>query len=237
MLNPRFVSSVEQSRVLPLQIAGFIPKHLFSGDVQSPVFGDKVLLIENKRVYQLLEDMKTGQLMKQMRKLVDSCDYPMLILEGSWMHNGAPDYILNAFPYSWTQAWNELQTIQDMGVRLQITTGEKHTIARIIEICEYYSKPEHPSALREVAGDKHIAALDLIEGVGTKMAIKLLAYFGSLSSIARAPTASLQDVGDVGPKLARKIYEFFHEEYRAPITREAQAELDKIALFGKPDSS
>lgn len=216
MLDPRFVDTKEQSRVFPLQIAGFVPKHLDSGDVYFTVFGGKTGGIENKRVYQLLEDMKTGQLIKQMRRLVEYYDYPILGVEGSWMHNGTPDYILSAYPYSWSQAWNELQTIQDMGVRLQITTGEKHTITRIIEVCEYYSKPEHPSALREVAGDKRVMVLDLIDGVGSKMALKLLLYFGSLSAIARAPTASLQDVADVGPKLARRIYEFFHEEYKPP---------------------
>ena len=212
-MDPRFVDYREEKggRLLPLQMAGFQRKLLHSGDAQFPVYGDKVALVENKLVYQVLGDMASGQLMKQMRIMKESCDYPILLVEGRWAHKGSPGYQLLDHPnYTWEQAWNELHRIQQMGIYYEPTTSLEHTCARIIQLAELYSKPAPESAVRGIPGDPRLIGLKVgIHGIGDKLGAELLKD-RTLANIATMSPEQLQDIPGVGPKLARRIWEYFN---------------------------
>ena len=210
MLSPKYVDTREApERRIPLERAGFGLRALPTGDVQFPESGGATVLLENKKVGQLLEDMATGQLVRQCQRMVETSPYSTLMVEGHWRQaNG----VLLERRYSWEAAWNQLQTVQDLGVRVQLTTGPEHTVTRILELAEYYGKGVHESALRHPSGDKRLAALSLIFGVGTKLGRQLLAHFGSLGAIARATPEELEAVEGIGPKVSMRVAAFWAEE-------------------------
>lgn len=207
MLSPRYIDTREApERRVPLERGGFMPRALSYGDVQFPAQGGGTVLVENKKVVQLLEDMSSGQLVRQIRGLVENADWPLLLVEGPWRQQGGK---LLDHNYSWEQAWNQMQTLQDMGCRLQLSTSPEHTVQRIFELADYYAKDFHPSALRRPAGDLRAAALSLIPGIGAKYASTLMEHFGSLGALAQATQEQLEAVDGVGPVLARRVLNFW----------------------------
>lgn len=208
MLEPRFVDTREPpARRLALQRAGFHVQTLDAGDIAFPEHSGEVVLVEHKTVSKLLEDMSSGVLLRQCRRISESTPYPILLIEGRWQQEGGK---LLATSYTWQQAWNELQTLQDMGMRVQLATSPEHTLARILELAEYYAKPYHGSAKRGQAGDQRLAALNQIYGVGTAKGQALLTGFGSLAAIAEQNQMELSKVLGIGPVLALRIWQFFH---------------------------
>ena len=132
--------------------------------------------------------------------------WPVLLVEGKWQQSNGT---LLGTRFTWEQAWNQMQTLQDMGARVQLTTGPEHTVQRILELAEYYSKEYHPSATRAPAGDARIAALSLVSGVDRVKAQSLLAHFNYLSNIAAALPLELEEAKGIGPVLSQRIYQFF----------------------------
>ena len=211
MLSPRYVDSREAAwRLHPLERAGFQRKQLVTGDVSFPEFTGEVVLVENKTVGGLLSDMTSGILLRQMRRMCEETRWPILLVEGRWQQSNG--VLLNT-QYTWEQAWNQLQTLQDMGARLQLTTSPEHTVQRILELAEYYAKEYHPSATRQPAGDTRIAVLSLIHGIDRVKAQALIDRFESLLHIADVLPAELEEVKGIGPVLSQRIYQFFtHKE-------------------------
>ena len=207
MLSPRYIDSREAAwRLKPLERAGFQPKQLITGDVAFPEFGGETVLIENKTVSGLLSDMTSGVLVRQMRRMCEETRWPVLLVEGKWQQSGGT---LLGTHFTWQQAWNQMQTLQDMGARVQLTTGPEHTVQRILELAEYYSKEYHPSAARGPAGDARIAALSLVYGVDKVKAQSLLTHFRSLLHIANALPVELEEAKGIGPVLSERIFQFF----------------------------
>ena len=65
-----------------------------------------------------------------------------------------------------------------------------------------------------------------IRMVGERTAQFLAEHFGSMEAIANASAEELQDVGEVGPKIAESIAEFFSN----PANREVGERLEKAGL-------
>jgi len=120
--------------------------------------------------------------------------------------------------WTWEQVWNQLQTLQDMGMRMQLTTSEQHTIQRLFELELYYQKEQHPSALRGVSGDTFITTLTLIPGIGEDKAKAIKDEFGCLGALAGLSfrptdfTFRMQKVKGVGQALEQRIRNFFWEQ-------------------------
>lgn len=210
MLEPRYVDSRETlTRRNFLKRAGFIQKQLDAGDVAFPEYSGEIVLIEHKPVSKYLEDMANGVLVSQARRLAEQSPFPIIMLEGRWVQS---DGILLGSRYTWEQAWNQMQSLQDIGLRIQMTTSEEHSLRRILELADYYGDAAyHPSVSRHPAGNLQVAALALIYGVDRAKAEALLQYFGSLADIATATPGELTDAPGIGPVLSSRVAEFFSD--------------------------
>jgi excinuclease ABC subunit C len=60
--------------------------------------------------------------------------------------------------------------------------------------------------------EKLRSELELIPGIGEKRKTELLRRFGSVSRLREASLEELSEVEGLGPEMARRIYEFFHEK-------------------------
>ena len=192
--------------MVPLERAGFQKRQLTAGDVQFPEFTGEIVLIEHKTVAKLLDDMASGVLVRQLRRMCEETRWPILLIEGRWQQS---EGVLLNTQYTWEGAWNQLMTLQDMGVRLQLATGPEHAVQRVLELAEYYAKDYHPSAARAPAGDLRIAALSLVHGIDRVKAGALLGHFNNLVHIAEAAPLELEEVAGIGPVLSGRIHKFF----------------------------
>ena len=135
----------------------------------------------------------------------------MLMVEGHWTREPKTGNLVGSGgrTISWEALWNELQSLQDLGMRLQLTTSPEHTISRILELAEYYGKGFHASVQRQVSGDIRVAVLSLIEGMGVKRSTSLLEALPTLEQVAVASVEQILAVDGFGPVQARRIYEFW----------------------------
>ena len=215
-IKAKFVDSREPETIRqPFLRAGWIIKSLDTGDFQ---FADSVgepVIIERKTISQFLTDLQSGQLQRQCRRLVEATIFPILILEGHWTQ--IDSYLLNT-RFTWEQAWNTLQSLQDIGCRLQLTTSLTHTIKRVFELVDYYAKDYHHSVSRHPSGDMRIATLSLIHGIDTMKAKAILRAYPSLYYVAGATPAKLEaNCASIGAKLSERIYRFFHQQGNPPL--------------------
>ena len=207
MLNPRYIDDREhESRRIPLERAGFLCKRLPSGDVQWPVAGSKLALLENKKLGQFLQNFASGVLTDQCQRLREGCDIPILMIEGHWRHQGGK---LLDTQYTWEQTWNQLQSLQDLGLRIQLSTDPQHTVERILSLAEYYSHGVHDSVDRVSGGSPEIAVLCRIPGVGPKRAEAILEWAGDLRTVATSTTEALMEVPGIGYHRAVAIHNFW----------------------------
>ena len=207
MLEPRYVDNREPGeRKAALVRAGFIPVTLESGDVAFPEAGGSTVLIEHKTVSLLLANMADGVMTRQARRLCEATPFPILLIEGAWQHSNGS---LLGSGYTWEQVWNYLQTLQDWGLRLQLSTGPQHTLERIFSLAEYYAQEIHHSAERHPSGDLWVTALSLVYGIERKKSEALLEAFGTLEAIVDATPTQLTDAKGIGPILAQRIHSFW----------------------------
>ena len=134
------------------------------------------------------------------------------MVEGHWIRNA--DGTLYDSGYTWEQAWNQLQTLQDMGCRLQLTTSIPHTVDRLFQLEAYYKEEKHDSAFRMVSGNPYIVALSLIDGINEGKAKEFELMFPTLQSITLASMEDLQQVKGIGEALAKRVWLFFRMNWR-----------------------
>ena len=211
MLEPRYVDTREQSRIQPLVVAGFKPQRLDSADVCFPETGGETVGIEHKTTAALVNDIMTGRLTSQCRRVVEQYHFPLLMIEGHWSRDQRTGQLVGTEgrKTTWEALWNELQSLQDLGMRIQLTTSPEHTIARILELAEYYAKGSHTSVQRQVAGDIRIAVLSLINGMAEKRSQKLLETLPTLEKVVYASVDELMAVDGFGPVQAKRIHDFW----------------------------
>jgi len=203
------VDSREPSGITePLIRAGWSRQALPSGDFQFYDSVGEVVLVERKTVKQFLTDLSSGQLHRQARLLTEATEFPVLLVEGHWAQSNG--YLADGY-HTWEQAWNALQSLQDIGCRLQLTSSLDHTIERIFQLVEYYGKEYHASIARHPAGDLRISVLSNIHGIDKAKAKAVIEAYPTLREIAVAGVEELMKVAGVGPKLAQRIYQFWNE--------------------------
>lgn len=201
----------DKRRLEPLRRGGWQITALRYGDYEIQDAVGKVALIEHKTIAKMVADMRSGTLVRQCRGIIEHSDFPILMVEGHWIQQEGS--ILGS-GITWEQAWNQLQTIQDMGCRLQLTSSMAHSIERLFEIELYYKKEKHDSALRQVSGDPYIVALSLIDGINEGKAKALEQAFPIIQQIGNMSADDLNAVPGIGEVLANRIWRFFRTDWR-----------------------
>lgn len=215
MLLPRYIDGRgerQEDYVLPLERAGFERKRLAAGDVQFPEAGGRAVLIEIKKVKQFLDDMASGQLVRQCIRMREEADYTILLLEGAFQVVRGE---LIGTPYTWNHAWDQLLSCQELGVMVERTVDTNQTVERILHLAERYAKETHSAGQvdRHPSGNPAISVLSHIHGVGGVTAKALLMAYGSLARIAVLTEEELQRVDGIGPKTAQRMVSFFRKEW------------------------
>jgi len=145
----------------------------------------------------------------RFQRLISAYDIPIALIEGAMMRT--PEDIMVQAKITWSRVWNLLQSFEDMGLRIQLTTSQSHTVERLSQLYSYYQSPEHRSPLpRKFSTDPRILALSLIPGVSRSTSALLLERYKTLEELCRVSIEELQGITGIGPRKARDIYNFFH---------------------------
>ena len=216
MLSPRFVDTRGHTELqVALERAGFGRKALPAGDVQFPEAGGGSVLIEYKDVYQVLEDMASGQLVKQCRRMIENAEYALLMV-------GGPFELVRgqlAGKYTWDHLWDQLLSCQEYGVMLERCVDRAQAIQRILHLAERYAHETHSAGQhdRHPSGNPAVSVLSHVFSVGSGTAHKLLnARDGTLLDIAQTSLDGLQEIDGIGPKTAKRLFEFWRKDFRQP---------------------
>lgn len=195
--------------ITPFTRAGWSLQSLKFGDYQFTEAGGRSVLIEDKPVGKLLSDMTSGILQRQIKGLVEASPFPILLVRGQWSkdRNG---HLLGS-NFTWENIWNQLQSLQDIGCRIQLATGIDHAVQRIFELQQYYAKGFHPSVGRHGSGDHRIAVLAMVDGIEEAKAKVILEKYPTLADIATLDNLALEKIPGVGPVLARRIWDFWRK--------------------------
>jgi DNA ligase (NAD+) len=124
-------------------------------------------------------------------------------------------------------ASRKVMNIEGLGEALVdqlLSNGLVHNIADLYSLeedallqLERMGKKSAENVLREIAASKKLGLERVIFGLGIRMvgertAEFLAEHFGSLDSLMQASEEELEEVNEVGPRIARSIREFFAEE-------------------------
>lgn len=206
-MKPKVDSREPPEITEPFVRAGWDKTALPCGDFQFEGVGEAVILVERKTISQYLTDMHSGQLVRQVVRLKEAADFPWLLLEGP-INRYADDTIDGRA--TWEQVFNQLATLQEMGLMWERTASLAHTTTRVFQLEERYRVKEyHPSAERHPSGDERVGVLCRIYGVGPASAQVILGLYPTLLEVANASVPQLMECPGVGPKLARRVYEYF----------------------------
>jgi len=134
-----------------------------------------------------------------------------------------------------------VMNIDGMGEALVTQLAEKGLVKNVADIykltkadllsLERFADKSAQNILDEIENSKNLPLERVIYGLGIRMvgertAEFLAEHFGSMEAIANASVEELQNVGEVGPKIAESIAEFFAN----PANRELVKRLEKAGL-------
>jgi len=189
---------------------GWESRKLYSADYWFMTHDYKKVGIERKSVADLLSSLGT-RISDQLFKMVEHFDFNILLIEGSWRMMG--DKMMSPRgieQWGWSTVWNFLQSWQDKGVTLQLTTSEGHTIRRLNELYAYYQRPSHTGGLnRRTVGDSRLLAFQS-GGIGPKLGQAILGKFGTLRIAANASIEDFLTIEKIGQKKAEALYNYFN---------------------------
>lgn len=215
-----YVDERERSSTIPeiLNSLGLtvIYKMLEVGDY---VISDS-LVIERKRVDDLVRSVFDGRFFEQVGKLSEVCDIPMIIIEGDLAD-------VRYLTSKWRSVEGALLTaIISYGVIPYYTKDSNHTADVIKHIAEKFSdRPSFKSYFRKVAKPKvddirswQLYVLQSLPGVGVKTARKLLERFGSVRAVFNASLSELSMVEGINEEKASKIVKVITEPYTKKVS-------------------
>lgn len=208
-MRPRVDSREPDTITEPFVRAGWDKTALPCGDFQFEGVGETIVLVERKTISQYLTDMHSGQLVRQVVRLKEAADFPWLLLEGPINRFGDDTIEGHA---TWEQVFNQLATLQELGLMWERTASLSHTILRVFQLEKRYGTKEyHPSTERHPSGDERVGVLSRVYGIETAKAQAILLLYPTLVEVANASVEQLMEAPDIGPKLARRVYEYFRE--------------------------
>ncbi len=197
-----------RSRLLEV---GWVQESLYAGDYHFLTINYKRVGIERKTVSDLISSLSNERLSDQLFRLVEHYDIKILLLEGKWgqVYDGSILTAHGVTQWKWDTVWNFIQTWQDRGVTIQMTTNSGMTIQRLNSLYAYYQKASHSGGInRTIVGDPRLLAFP--SGIGERLGSAILKEFGSLKAVANAQTEDFLVVEKVGLKKAQAIFDFYN---------------------------
>jgi ERCC4-type nuclease len=166
------------------------------------VLSDRIC-IERKTVSDFESSLISGRLFDQVKRLKDSYEFPILVLEGDPDMFRLKSSVING-------AIAKLYV--RYGINAIFTYGPENTAEIIVRIAKQEQEGEDREPSPKGGARAHTKAqfqeyvIGNIPGVGPKIARALLGHFGSIKGIANADEKELTSVAKVGKKKAALIH-------------------------------
>lgn len=183
-------------------------KRLESGDY---AIGNQ-MLVERKTTRDFVDTLVERDLLGQIRQMADSCEHPVLIIEGTDLYaqrNITPNAIRGALAAISVQ----------LGVSIFMVAGPEETAEMLYvlinrELGEPSGQPSlhhHKSYRSEREQLEYI--LSSFPGIGPHQARSLLEHFGSLSAVIGASEEELRAVDGIGKKISGVVTSLSTRKY------------------------
>ncbi len=175
------------------------------------------LIIERKRVDDLIRSVFDGRFFEQVGKLSEACEVPMLIVEGDLDE-------VRQLTHRWKAIEGALITaVVKFRVTPYYTRGSEHTAEVIKYIAEKFGSKaplksyqyfrRYVKLKTDDIRSRQLYVLQSLPGVGVKTAHKLLEKFGTLRAIFNASQSELSMVEGISEGKASKIIKVITEPY------------------------
>ena len=230
----------KQDVVVPIQT--YLSKNKIDSEVVRLAIGDYhvitdnglYVIVEHKRVTDLINSIKSGHLIEQCDRMLGQSQHVRLFISGVVTHVPADYHYLDVGSIK-TYSNNSfdvvsrmdarrltatLATLQQCGVTIDWWPLHGRVGEYLRHIKTYYERVEHASTLvreRSMYLRRDEGIVDAIErmcipGVGRKVALNIAQQFPTLRQLATAEVTELIAVKGVGGKLGQAIYDFFNKE-------------------------
>ena len=203
--------------VTPFIRAGWQRDTLKAGDYRFYDAIGQTVLLEDKPVSKLIDDIQAGVLAKQCIRLAQATPFAILLIRGAWTRDGGDNIVGTRSRMTWQAVWDHLEAIQRLGpgrISIQLATSTRHAVNRIFELQEKYNRETFSSVNTKMPGDHYLQILCKIDGIGIEKAKAIAALYPTLGALCREDIASLKVVSGIGPALAKGIVKFCHEVVR-----------------------
>ena len=179
--------------------------------------GKLLAAVECKTWSNLVDERQRARLARQLQTIREKAPVGLLLTRGR-VYRGRNNRVrFDGYESHITRkAFRNLcLSIKLHGIIMECEPDFKRQAERILELAEYFAKPDHQSLqlrpfLEFKAGyNLQEEMLTCITSVGLERARKLLKAFGTIGHIANAKTTDLMEVPDIGPISARYIWEAF----------------------------
>ncbi|MEM0453931.1 MAG: ERCC4 domain-containing protein [Sulfolobales archaeon] len=173
------------------------------------------LVIERKRVDDLVRSVFDGRFFDQIEKLSGICEIPIIIIEGDLSD-------IRSLTSKWRSIEGALITaIINFGVIPYYTKDNKHTAEVIRHIAEKFkSEVSFKSYFRKTLKPKvddirvwQLYVLQSLPGIGIKTARKLLEKFGNVRAVFNASLSELSMIEGISEEKASRIIKIITEPY------------------------
>lgn len=165
--------------------------------------------VQRKEVNDLLRSLEDGRLVKEVAAL-RRLQCAVLLVEGPM------DFPAEGPGYTRRQVRNLLRSVAGTGVRVEHTADLEDTAAALLEMLDYYRKPEHTSMFtrpKAVKNDWKLTTdrdwgmflLQSFPGIGPVLAGAIFDRFGRVPLAWTCSEKELREVEGIGRKRAREL--------------------------------
>lgn len=160
-------------------------------------------VVERKSIHDLISSVFDGRLFDQCNRLKEHFQFPIILMEGNV--DEITDITENPLIF-----YGAVSSVAlDFKIPVIATPSADHTAKLLISMCSRKDIPKGPFLKKiKKSNDvqrQQLVALSSLPGVGEKLAIRMLAKFGSPLSVFNASTTELAKVEGLGLEKAKKI--------------------------------
>jgi len=166
------------------------------------------LIVERKSGNDLAQSIMDGRLFDQVKRLVETYDNPVLIVEGK-------------VPMKRSAFQGAIVSVIKNGVSVLTVKDSQETVEILNRMALSETKEKRGPVVRKKHKKKNdiettaIYTLSMIPGISYKKAEQLLSEFGSIKNIAALSKADLTKTAGIGPKTAELIQSVLNFDFQA----------------------